>query len=242
MRPTVAYGRVSTDDQAEIGLSIPAQFEACESYAARHDCRITAYFRDEGVSAGKPLDKRPGLAEAISVLEPGGVLLVAKRDRIFRADPFECALIERAVRARGARILSAAGEGTEDDSPGSVLMRRLLDAFGEYERLLIGARTRAVLQSKRRRGEISGPVPYGSRRSADGIHLEACPEDLEAAAEVRRLRQSGRSIRQVAADLNARGIPTKRGGPWAYGSVSAILKRFPCPDPPNSSPTSSDAT
>jgi DNA invertase Pin-like site-specific DNA recombinase len=60
------------------------------------------------------------------------VLLVAKRDRIGRLDPLPMAMIESAVRRKRARIVSAAGEGTENDDPSSILMRRMIDAFAEY--------------------------------------------------------------------------------------------------------------
>lgn len=49
--------------------------------------------------------------------------------------------IEKEVKKRGARIISAAGEGTESDDPGQILMRRMVDAFAEYERAIIKRRT-----------------------------------------------------------------------------------------------------
>ena len=53
-------------------------------------------------------------------------------------------------------------KGTEDDDPSSILMRRMIDAFAEYEKLIIGARTKSGLAAKRRRGEkTGGMVPYG---------------------------------------------------------------------------------
>jgi DNA invertase Pin-like site-specific DNA recombinase len=90
-------------------------------------------------------------------LKPGDSLLVAKRDRLGR-DPIVVAMIESAVVRKGARIVSAAGEGTEGDEPSHVLMRHLIDAFAEYERLIIVARTKAALQAKKARGERVGYI------------------------------------------------------------------------------------
>lgn len=59
------------------------------------------------------------------------MLIVAKRDRLGR-DPMVVAMIESAVKRKGARIVSAAGEGTDSDSPTDILMRRMVDAFAEY--------------------------------------------------------------------------------------------------------------
>src|SRR5437764_1306819 len=99
---------------------------------------------------------------------PGSdLLLVAKRDRLGR-DVIEVAMIERLITKRGARIVSAAGEGTENDDPSGILMRRLIDSFAEYERLIIRARTRAALAAKRRRGErISRFAPFGYQLASD---------------------------------------------------------------------------
>ena len=66
-------------------------------------------------------EKRPVLLDAIAALGPGDILMVAKRDRLSRGDPFVTAMIEAAVQRAGARILSAAGEGTESDEPSSIL-------------------------------------------------------------------------------------------------------------------------
>ena len=176
------------------------------------------------MSASLPLHKRPGLLDAISQLPKNGVLLIVKRDRIFRADPYECAVIERAIQSRGARIVSCAGEGTGDDEPSSVLMRRMLDAFAEHERLMAAARTRAVLRSKRARGERTGTIPFGQRLAADGRTLEPDQVELTAIEVMHWLRSDGRSLRQIAAEMDGR-IPPRSGGKWNAGSIAKLLKR-----------------
>lgn len=62
-------------------------------------------------------------------------------------------------------MVSAAGEGTDSDNPTDILMRRIVDAFGEDERLLIGARAKAALRAKRAQGLRAGDVPFGFRPS-----------------------------------------------------------------------------
>ena len=177
---------------------------------------------------GGPLHRRPGLVAAIAALGKGDVLLVAKRDRIFRADPYECTVIERAVLGRGARIVSAAGEGTGDDTPSSVLMRRLLDSFGEYERLVIAARTRAVLNSKRTRGERTGQVPFGWQLGSDGKTLLADPDEASALAWMRKLRGEGMSLRKIAREMGLLGVAPRSGGLWSHSSIAHLLRKRPC--------------
>jgi len=83
-------------------------------------------------------------------------------------------------------------------------MRRIVDAFAEYERLLIKARTRAALAVKRSRGERTGDVPYGSQLAADGVHLEPLPAEQRMVTSVRKARAAGRPFtRQWLATTHA---------------------------------------
>ena len=150
------------------------------------------------------------MLDAIAALKKGDVLVVAKRDRLGR-DPIKVAMIESAVARKGARIVSAAGEGTDGDDPASVLMRRMIDAFAEYERLLIGARTKAALGAKKARGERTGSVPYGYTMAADGVHLEAVSEEQEVITEARRLHGAGQSLRAIARELEHQGFVSRTG-------------------------------
>src|SRR4051794_29255249 len=175
----VVYLRVSTEEQSISGAGLNAQLDACRAHAARLGWELAgpAPFADEGIGGAVGLDRRPALLDAVAAMETGGVLLIAKRDRLGR-DPLVIAMIEAAVRRKKGRIISAAGEGTEDDEPSSILMRRMVDAFSEYERLVIKARTRAALRAKKRRRERTGGVPYGADLAEDGRTLVENPREL----------------------------------------------------------------
>jgi len=220
MMATIAYLRVSTDEQANSGLGLEAQLEAIEKATGRS----TSVFRDEGYSGSNP--KRPGLLGALEVLKTGDTLVVAKRDRLAR-DAYLSCWIEKEVKKRSARVVSAAGEGTDDDDPASILMRRMVDAFAEYERLLIGARTTAALAAKRRRGEkTGGDVPFGYQLDEDGKTLVEDTDEQRVITLVRELRDRGWTLRQIGSELERRGILTKSGkATWNPKTVSSLLKR-----------------
>jgi len=220
----IIYLRVSTDEQGQSGAGLSAQTDSCHKWAAKAGAAVVGPFSDEGVSGAAGLDKRPRLLDAIAELGKGDVLLVAKRDRIAR-DPIVCAMIEAAVSRKGARIVSAAGEGTEGDNPTDVLMRRIVDAFSEYERLIIKARTKAALQAKIRRGERCGNVRFGYNLAVDGKRLVPNPAEQEAIAIMQELRAEGQSLRQIASELQRRGVSTKDGHQWQPMTISRILKR-----------------
>lgn len=229
----VVYLRVSTDDQAESGAGLAGQRDACAGFAGRQGWEVVGPFADEGVSGAAGLDKRPALMDAIAEIGEGDVLLVAKRDRLGR-DPIVVAMIEAAVSRRSARVVSTAGEGTDSDDPTSVLMRRIVDAFGEYERLVIKARTKAALRAKQRRGERASPTPFGfdliddGRRSKRGdlpVKLVVNPAEMAIVGEIRDMADDGMKPAEIARELNERGIPSKTGKLWSNMGVRRILAR-----------------
>jgi site-specific DNA recombinase len=215
------YVRVSTDQQADSGLGLEAQREAVERTAARLGLPVAGTYADAGLSGALDLESRPRLFAVIQALKRGDVLIVAKRDRLGR-DLVGVAMIERQVLRKGARIVSAAGEGTEGTDAGAMLQRQILDVFAEYERRLIGQRTKAALQAKRARGERAGNVPFGYQLAADGQQLERCEAEQVALAILSELRTAGYSLRRVAEELNRQGFTTRRGTPWRFQYVAAL--------------------
>ncbi len=213
---TLAYLRVSTEQQTQSGAGLDAQLDAC----TRASGPLSAVYRDEGVSGKTGLDKRPALLELIAELEKGDTLIVAKRDRLGR-DPLAVAMIEAAVSRKGARIVSAAGEGTDSDSPTDILMRRMVDAFAEYERLVIGARTKAALQAKKVRGERTGSIPYGYRCD-DGTNLIPDADEQDIIQQVQLLQTEGLSLRAIATRLETAGRRS-RGTGWHPQTIKNIL-------------------
>jgi DNA invertase Pin-like site-specific DNA recombinase len=233
----IAYLRVSTDEQAESRAGLEAQLHAICRHCERAGLELVATFTDEGISGAAELDKRPGLLDAVNAIGRGMQLLVAKRDRLAR-DVVACAVVERMVAKRGGRVVSAAGEGTDNDDATSILMRRIVDAFAEHERLVIAARTRAALQAKRRRGERAGRVPFGyeladadttSTRSRSGRVVQLVPvqAQLNVVERIRREHAAGLSMRTIAQRLTDDGIPTATGaGRWCHSSVQRMVERF----------------
>lgn len=217
----VGYARVSTRRQ---DLGPEAQRAAMAKWCEANDVDLVAVHEDRLTGATELAD-RPGFMAALSaVREHGaGVFLVAKRDRLGR-DALVSAMVERLAERAGARVVSAAGEGTDDDGPAGLLMRRIVDAFAEYERSLIRQRTREALAVKKAKGERVGHVGYGARLAADGVHVEPDPDEQRVLAIVRGYRAEGLSLRAIGARLTARGILPRSGGKW-YGKTVARVVR-----------------
>lgn len=218
-RTAIAYIRASTTEQH---LGPEAQRAAIVAWAAREGVTVASWHVDQGVSGAAEIAKRPALLAALADLRShrAGVLVVARRDRLAR-DVMAAAMIERLTVDAGARILSAAGEGTESDDPASCLMRAMCDAFSAYERALIAARTKAGLGAKRARGECVGEAPYGWRADASG-RLVADDTEQAIIGHVRALRASGMTVRAIVAALQAEGVATRSGGLQNVRSVHVI--------------------
>jgi len=216
----IGYRRLSKLEPASVGLA--QQAHAIAAAAARLGLPLDATYTDADLSGGLPLEERPGLVDAIGALGPGDVLVVAKRDRLGR-DTFNVALIQRLVERQGARIVSAAGEGTDSDDPASRLLRQMVDSFAEYERALIRQRTKAALATKRARGERVGNIRFGFRLSGDGRTLEPHPSEQRAIRVMRDLRAAGCSCQAIADELTAQGFCTRTGRPWIRTRVHAVL-------------------
>jgi len=220
-RKVIGYIRVSKDEQA---LGPEAQKAAIQAWCVAHGATVVAEFEDLGVRGATPLEKRIGLNEALDALtaQGAGVLLVAKRDRLAR-DVIVSAVVERLVERQGARVMAADGTGN-GDSPEAELMRRIVDAFSVYERMVIAGRTRAALRVKKLKGERVGGVPLGFRLSADPGRIEPDAGEQEVIAIVRQLRGDGLSLRQIDEELRARGHRPRGGGSFHVQTLANILR------------------
>jgi DNA invertase Pin-like site-specific DNA recombinase len=227
----ILYIRVST---AEQHLGPEAQEDAAKLWAKANNITIRQTFTDQGISGGKglsglelDLDQRPALLESIDALNKGDVLLIAKRDRLAR-DSILAGLIERLVNRKGATIASADGTGN-GEGPEAQLLRSIVNAFAEYERLLIKARTKSALAVKKSKGERTGQIPYGKRLGADGKHLETSKAEQEVIHKIVSLSKQGLSNRGIANHLNAEGVPARkrpgytRAGEWRHPIIGRII-------------------
>lgn len=228
MSRTIAYVRVSSEEQAQSGLGIEAQLDAIRASVGEPDVII----RDEGFSGGT-LD-RPGLAELLEVVGKGDVVVIAKLDRLSRGDAFAMAWLEKEIVEKAkASILSAAGEGTGDDSPQGAFMRDIMKAFARFELAMIKQRTSAAvkvkMRNKREAGEKTGGrfAPFGYDIAiVDGVKKLVDNEAEKAIIKnMIAMRNAGDSYQDIADRLESDGVVTRGGGKWTHKVVRAIIRR-----------------
>jgi DNA invertase Pin-like site-specific DNA recombinase len=137
----IGYARVSTDEQ-----HLDLQLDALRIYGC--DEVIT----DQGVS-GARFD-RPGLLEVLARLQPGDTLVVWRLDRLGRSIS-ELVKLMAGFREQSIQFASLQ-ESINTDSPTGMFMFHMIAALAEFERALIGERTRAGLVAARQRGRTLG--------------------------------------------------------------------------------------
>ncbi len=221
---TVAYLRVSTDKQAEHGVSLEAQRAKVEAYAQLYDLDLVAVVEDAGQSA-KSLD-RPGLDRALSLLREGqaDAILVVKLDRLTRSVRDLGNLLETYFHS-GQWALMSVSENIDTRSAAGRLVLNVLASVAQWEREVIGERTKAAMAlMKERREYTGGRTPYGWRLRADGRSLEEDPGEQAVMAEAQLARARGLSLREVVAHLDAEGMTSRRGTPFSLSAVSKMVK------------------
>ena len=220
-KPAVAYLRVSTQRQGRSGLGIEAQRAAVARFAAAEGYTVAGEFVEVETGKGADaLDRRPRLAAALAAARRAKCpVIVAKLDRLSR----DVAFISGLMAQRVPFIVAELGA---DADP---FMLHLYAALAEKERNLISQRTRAALAAKKAAGARLGNRTNLGETSVLGAAANAAQADRHAADVTPVVRQiqtaGGRTLRQIAAALNARGIRTARGGRWHASTVRNLLAR-----------------
>jgi site-specific DNA recombinase len=217
----IGYARVSTEKQADTGVSLDAQAAKIRAMAVLQGADLVEIIV-EGESA-KNLN-RPGMTRLLSLVDGREVdaVIVAKLDRLTRSVKDLCELLERFER-RGVALVSVA-ESLDTGSAAGRLVINIMTAVSQWEREAIGERTRDAMSHKRSQGQRVGNIAYGCRLAGDGVHIEADPDEQAVLSEIRQLRGQGSTLRGIAATLNHRAYRTRRGTAWRLESVARVLK------------------
>lgn len=212
---TILYTRVSSEERAKKGYSLPDQLGGLREWATRECHKVIEEVEDDGWS-GAYLE-RPGLYRVRDLVAVGGVDIVAVlfRDRLARG--LYAGLLKQEFAKHGAKLIALNAQ--TDDSPEGELHEGILDQFAAYERNKTAERTRRGKLQKARQGKvIAVHTPnYGFKYNAvrDGYEV-----DEERMMVVRRIIQligaEGYTLNAVKKTLEREGVPTPNGGRfWA---------------------------
>jgi DNA invertase Pin-like site-specific DNA recombinase len=224
----VGYIRVSTDEQAEGGVSLEAQEQALRAYAAMRGLELVEVVADPGVSAGKPLAERKGGKHVLRVVarRQVGAVLAWKLDRVFR-DAGDCLAVTRAWDRQGValHLVDLGGQAVDTSSAMGRFFLTVLAGAAEMERNLIRERTSAAMRHMRAQGRYTGgKPPFGFALAPSGELVEE-PAEQAAMHLARKLREGGLSLRAVGDHLTAQGHHPRSGGIWHASMVRSMLRQ-----------------
>lgn len=215
----ISYLRVSTARQGASGLGLEAQRQAVADYLNGGKWQLLAEVVE--VESGKRND-RAKLAEAMKLCRlHGATLVIAKLDRLSRDAAFLLSL-----QASGVRIVAA------DMPEANELTVGIMAVVAQAERKMISTRTKAALAAAKARGTVLGgyrgtmPTHDTAVKGAAAGKAKAEARAADLSSILAEIRAEGAvSLRDIASGLNARGIPTAKGGTWSAVQVSRVLAR-----------------
>ena len=219
----VSYLRVSTKRQGASGLGLEAQRKAVADYLNGGDWSLIEEVVE--VETGKRND-RPQLAEALRLCRVhGATLVIAKLDRLSRDAHFLLTL-----QKEGVDFIAVDMPHADRFTVGIMAM------VAQKEREMISQRTKAALAAAKARGvklggdrgNIRNVAAKGREASLATRIAKADAKAADLASTIKQIRSAGDSpsLRQIAAELNARGIRSARGGAWSAAQVSRVLQRI----------------
>lgn len=221
MKTAIGYIRVSTEKQANEGISLEAQKARIEQWCLANGYELEQVYVDAGVS-GKRMDTRKELQVALAALKKGQALVAYSLSRLARSTKDALTIGER-VSKKKADLVSLS-EQIDTTTAAGKMMFQMLAVLAEFERNLVAERTANALQHKKRTGQkYCNQAPYGFQ-AIDGRLVEVVAE-AHVVAQIQAARQGGTTLQAIADDLNGRGIPTKTGKQWQPATIHLLLQR-----------------
>jgi DNA invertase Pin-like site-specific DNA recombinase len=216
----VAYMRTSS--AANVGPdkdSEKRQRAAIEGYANRAGLALVDWFYDAAISGSDHIETRPGFKAMLERIAGNGVrcIIVESPDRFARDLAVQLAGHDY-LKALGITLIPAtAPDFFTEETPTAVLVRQVLGAISQFEKATIVAKLKVARDRKRAETGKCG----GQRSMA-----ETRPELVELARRLRHTRSGRqRSLREISAELTARGFLTaKTGKPFPAAQVARMLR------------------
>ena len=220
MATAIGYIRVSTEGQAQDGVSLDAQRAKIEAWALLNDYELATVHVDAGIS-GKNCN-RPGLQDALADCRKGSALVVYSLSRLSRSVRDTMDIGDKLAKV-GADLVSLS-EKIDTTSAAGKMVFRLLAVMNEFERDQISERTSTALQFKKAKGEkTGGGIPYGYVLASDGVNLLLDDFEQDVIRQAKELHGNGLSLRKIAAELQRRGFNARNGTMFQAPQVQRMV-------------------
>lgn len=216
-----AYCRVSTDSDAQLE-SLDAQKTHYENYInGREDWEFAGLYFDEGISGTKK-EKRPALLRMIADCKAGKIdFVITKSISRFARNTTDCLEMVRKLLELDIPIYFEK-ENLNTSSMESELFLAILSSMAEGESTSISENSKWSIQRRFKNGtfKLSYP-PYGY--DWDGEQMVINPDQAKTVRWIFEQVLSGKGTHAISEELNANGIPTKKGGRWTPTTIRGMI-------------------
>jgi DNA invertase Pin-like site-specific DNA recombinase len=217
----VAY--VRTSSAANVGAdkdSDKRQLAAIERFAKSAGFELVGTYYDAAVSGADHVQARPGFAAMLERIEGNGVrTIIVETASRFARDLMVQEVGFAMLRARGIDLIAADSLGSFlDDTPKAILIRQVLGAIAQFDKAMTVAKLKGARDRKRASGvKVEGRKSYAEK--------EGGAELVALARKLRRYPVNGRrrSLRDVSAELAAKGFVSASGKPFEATAVARML-------------------
>ena len=212
------YIRVSTDDQAERGYSIPEQQRALIDYASREGHEVVDVIVDDGYSGA--YTARPGLDRVVELAEAGkiDVVVAIKRNRFFRSRLHRL-LMDEELKKLGVSLVAL-------DDTGNRFGDAMNDEFADWYREEVADNTRKGKLEKARQGKVIGgtKIPYGFAMNEVSDAYLVNEVEMVVVRRVFGAVADSANLYAVQQALMAEGVPAPAGGKsWSRTTLQNIV-------------------
>lgn len=222
----IIYSRVSTGEQ-----DVQMQKQKCMMKAYEMGAEEMSIISDDNLSTSIPMSDRPGLQKMLAMLDKNCTVIVYAIDRLAR-DDIELPTIRKAIRARGAKLVSC-NEGTEE------IVLDMMSVFAKHEKIRIIKRTVDALADKQRRMERVGRPWFGYK--LDESKLQTAKENAKSYGKpyqlipdeteypifrtVIEMNAKGVGYDSICKHLNEKGYKNRNGKPFQKTTICRMVYR-----------------
>jgi site-specific DNA recombinase len=220
------YIRVSTDEQAEHGVSLPSQKSRIIAYCQSQGWSLHDLYVDDGYS-GKNLT-RPAMSKLIDDAKEHKIdaVIVIKLDRLSRRQKDVLYLLEDVFEPNQVGFKSVS-EPFDTTTPFGKAAIGMMAVFAQLERETIVERVRDGKKEAAKQGRfMGGPIALGYQFNKDTHKLEIDELGAETIRFIfKEYLTCGKGYQYIADQLNEKGVPTSGKSPeWSRGAIKSITR------------------
>ncbi|TDX52184.1 recombinase family protein [Orenia marismortui] len=208
MREAAIYARVSSNEQANKDISIPAQLEKLHEYASKNNIMVVKKYIDDGIS-GKSTEKREQflkmIAEAKQDPKPFDTIIYHKNDRMFR-NMYDAVVYKKLLREDRNIDLICISQDIDTNTPHGMFAERMMDAVAEYYSANLAEEVMKGMNQQAKKGVALGEPPYGYSIDRETGKYKVYEPEAEVLKYVFQQYIKGNSLREIGVDLRANGV------------------------------------